>query len=227
LESPLRFGLRFVEGFRGVTGEEEVFNWVSLDFKDLVSIINANAHKIGCLVIDTYQLQFTGSETLKKAAELCRANDIYVVADESKIAGRVSRLGFATELGWDVDFLIIGKALANGAPLSVLLGRPNLMLTSEESRITGTFSQESSAVFSALATLDEMERLDGYAVIRSIGPKVANEFNVAARQIGVQELVQAESLFGGAMFELRFSSKILGDWNYRQKLCSMLVLDHN
>jgi glutamate-1-semialdehyde 2,1-aminomutase len=223
LESPLRFELRFVEGFRGVAGQEEVFNWVSLDFKDLVSIINANAHKIGCLVIDTYQLQFTRSETLKRAVELCRAHDIYVVADESKIAGRVSRLGFATEFGWDVDFLIIGKALANGAPLSVLLGRPNLMAASEESRITGTFSQELSAVFSALATLDEMERSDGYAVLRSIGPRVTNEFNVAARQIGVQDLVQAESLFGGAMFELRFSSKILGNWNHRQKLCSMLA----
>jgi glutamate-1-semialdehyde 2,1-aminomutase len=223
LESPLRFESRFVEGFRGVAGEEEVFNWASLDLKDFVSIINANSHKIGCLVIDTYQLRFAGSETLKKAIDLCKDNGIYVVADETKIVGRVSRMGFATELGWDVDFLVVGKALANGAPMSILLGRPDLMLASEESRITGTFSQELSAVFSALATLDEMERLDGYAVIRSIGLRVTNEFNAAARQVGIQDHVQAESLFGGEMFELKFSNKILGNWNYRQNLCSMLA----
>jgi glutamate-1-semialdehyde 2,1-aminomutase len=223
LESPLRFPLRFLEGFRGVAGEEEVFNWVSLDLKDLLSLVNNNVERIGCLVVDTYQLRFVGNETLRRALDLCRDNGIYVVADETKIAGRVSPLGFAADFGWDVDFFVVGKALANGAPLSILLGKPDLMAASEESRITGTFSQELSAVYAALATLDEMERMDGYIQIRSIGQTVAKEFNMAAQCVGVADLVQAESLFGGEMFDLTFSSKILGDWNYRQNLCSILA----
>lgn len=223
LESPLRFPPRFLEGFRGIAGEEEVFNWVSLDLKDLLSIINANADNIGCFIIDTYQLRFGGRETLKSAVDLCRDRGIYVVADETKIAGRVSRLGFAAEFGWDVDFIVAGKALANGAPLSILLGRPDLMAASEEARITGTFSQELSAVFATLATFDEMEMLDGYNVIQSIGQRVAKEFNLAAERVGVADIVQAEPLFGGGMFELTFSGRILGDWNYRRELCSILA----
>jgi glutamate-1-semialdehyde 2,1-aminomutase len=223
LESPLRFQLRFVEGFRGIGGDEEVFNWVSLDFKDFLTVINANAKKIGCFIIDTYQLRFASRETIKKAIDLCKDNGIYVVSDETKIAGRVSRLGFAVEFDWDVDFLVMGKALANGAPLSVLLGRPDLMAVSEEARVTGTFSQELSAVFAAFATMEEMERLDGYNVIRSIGQRVVKEFNVATEQVGIRDVVRAEPIFGGEMFELTFSSGILGDWNYRQHLCSILA----
>ena len=223
LESPLRFPLRFQEGFRGIDNDEQVFNWVSLDPNDLISIINTNGHKIGCLVLDTYQLRFAGAATLESAVNLCREHGIYVVADETKIAGRVSRLGFATELGWDADFLVVGKALANGAPLSLLLGKPDLMAASEDARITGTYSQELSGVFAALATLDEMESTDGYAVLRSVGHRVTNELNAAICRMGMQHLVTADSLFGGELFELRFSRALLADWNYRQHLCATLA----
>ena len=223
LESPLRFEPRFVEGFRGIAGEEEAFNWVTLDLKELMAIIETSNHKIGCLVLDTYQLRFAGHETLKEAVDICRRNGIYVVADETKIAGRVSPLGFAADFGWDVDFIIVGKSLANGAPLSILLGKPNLMAASETSRITGTFSQELNAIFCALATQEEIGRLNGYCSIRSIGSKVVSAFNAAVQQLDLGGFIQAESLFGGEMFDLRFCRKVICDWNCRQKLCSILA----
>jgi glutamate-1-semialdehyde 2,1-aminomutase len=222
LQSPFRWKPRFIDGFRGVAGDEEVFNWVSLDPADLTSIVSANAHRIGCFLLDTYQLRFAGIDAIRSAISTCRSAGIYVVADETKIAGRVSPLGFAADFDWDVDFVIIGKALANGAPLSILLGSQHHLAAAEESRIWGTFSQELGGVFGALATLDEMERRDIYGVVRSLGCRIANTFNVASEQIGLQHLVQAEAIFGGSMFEIMFSAAILGDWNCRQRLCSSL-----
>ncbi len=223
LESPLRYKLRFVDSYRGITGDEAVFNWTSLDLDELKSMIDSEVGRIGCIIIDTYQMRFADAAVLKEAIDFCRQNDIYVVADETKISGRVTGLGFAREYGWDVDFVIIGKALANGAPFSLLLGRPHLMAVSEEVRITGTFSQELGAVYSALATMEEMERRNGYAVIRQIGHRVVKEFNSAAEKSGIRHLLQAETLFNGEMFEVVFSKKMLDDWSVRQALCSALA----
>jgi len=223
LDSPLRSEPRFTEGFRGVGAHEPALNWVSLDLAELKSIIDAHSHRIGCFVLDTYQLQFTTSEKITLAIAMCREKGILVVADETKIAGRISTLGFAEEFGWNVDFLVVGKALANGAPLSILLGTPDLMAASEEVRITGTYSQELTAVFSALATVDQMDKLSGYSLIRSLGTRVVETFNVAAAHAGVQHVVEARTIFGGSMFEVYFSTQVIGNWQCRQDLCSTLA----
>jgi glutamate-1-semialdehyde 2,1-aminomutase len=196
---------------------------VSLDLDALDSLLSTHRDTIGCFIIDTYQVRFCSAAIIGQAIDLCKRNKILVVSDETKIAGRILPLGLASRFGWNVDFIVVGKALANGAPLSILLGRRDLMAVSEEARITGTFSQELTAVFSALATFDEMLAVNGYSLLRNIGERIADTLNRAIANAGLRSSLHVESLFGGEMFEAVFNRNMLEDWDSRQRLCSALA----
>lgn len=223
LESPIRGISRFVDGFRGISGDERAFNWSSLNIEELESILRENSASIGSFAIDTYQLQFSNSKTIEEAISLCRARDILVILDETKLAGRVAKLGLGAKFGWYSDITILGKALANGAPLSLLLGKPEILAASEKIRITGTFSQELSAIYSGMATAEIMDGTDGYSRLCRIGARVVDEFCAASKIADVSDKVSLVPVFGGSLIEIKFAAAILGDWECRQALCTMLA----
>lgn len=223
LHSPLRYKERFTSGFRGISNKEKVFNWSTLKIDDLEKIITENIGDISCLLIDTYQERFISKSILDSSIRLCRKHKILVIADETKSAGRVSPLGITTLNNLHLDFIIGGKALANGLPLSILFGKQKYMSLSEKVRITGTFSQELSAVYGALATFSYMGHSTGYSRIRCITKKIVAIFNHEALQQNVNNYVLIEEIFDGAMFELVFLKECLGDWEARTYLCETMA----
>jgi glutamate-1-semialdehyde 2,1-aminomutase len=221
LNSPLRTQKRFTENMRGVHGTEGVFNWISLELNQLEEMINAN--KVGAFIIDAYQLVFTDIETIKKAIHLCKQHGIVVIFDETKTGGRYVQTSFAIEHKLDVDMLILGKALANGAPLSLLVGDQEFLRLSQKARITGTYSKELLSLYCAMATLNIMELEDGYNAIYRTGKNIVNAFNQASEQAKTNHDVTAKAFFNGTMFEIMFSPELVKDIKRRSQLIACMA----
>jgi glutamate-1-semialdehyde 2,1-aminomutase len=92
-------------------------------------------------------------------------------------------------------------------------------------RVSGTFSKELLGVYSGIATLELMQRYNGYSTLGNIGSEIVSTFNAASSDANVKELVSATALFGGGMFELRFTPKIEMKHAYRRLLTNYLA-DH-
>ncbi|MFY1575810.1 aminotransferase class III-fold pyridoxal phosphate-dependent enzyme [Verrucosispora sp. WMMD703] len=223
LHSPFRQKLRYVDGMRGVTGDEAVHNWVDLRLESLAEIIDTHRDRLGCFVFDAYLASFTTPAVLAQALAMCHEAGLLTVFDETKTGGRISPLGYAHDLGLETDLIVIGKALANGAPISVLIGRPELLIHAERARLSGTFSKEMLAAYAALATRDILEQPigdspNGWAELGRIGTRVAETFSQAAKSAGVAGSVWAQPVLGGGMFELVYSDDVLGDKTRRENL---------
>ncbi|WP_187352099.1 aminotransferase class III-fold pyridoxal phosphate-dependent enzyme [Allosaccharopolyspora coralli] len=223
LASPLRYKQKYTENMRGVGDSEPVLNWHDLSLETLEELIDTHRSTVGCLVIDAYQASMTTPELMRRAVDLARNAGLLTVFDETKTGGRISRLGYAADHGIDTDLIVIGKALANGAPLSMLVGSTEHLATAEKSRLSGTFSKEMLAVYAALATLDELETprgefADGWAELGAVGSQVASCIAAAAREAGAETLVSAQPVMGGAMFELTYAERLLGDRASRDAL---------
>lgn len=215
LHSPLRERLRYTDGMRGVGCGEPVVNWLDLRLNSLASLLEQYCDQLGCFVIDAYLASYTTPEILREAIAMCCRAGLLTVFDETKTGGRISRLGYAHDSGIRADLLVIGKALANGAPLSVLVGEAALLAHAERARLSGTFSKEMVAIYAALATMDIMEMpvrqsVDGWAEGGKIGTQVAAVITEAAKDAGVASLVWAQPVLGGGMFELVYSDEVLG-----------------
>jgi glutamate-1-semialdehyde 2,1-aminomutase len=223
LHSPLRQELRYTDAMRGVGPQEPALNWIDLELTSLADLLNEHAGRLSCFVFDAYLASYTTPEVLRQALAMCRDAGLLTVFDETKTGGRISPLGYAHDHGLDADLVVIGKALANGAPLSLLVGDKALLAHAEKARLSGTFSKEMIAVYSALATMDILSRPvdsfpDGWAAINAVGRKVAETISAAAAAAGVVTDVWAQPVLGGGMFELAYSDALLRDRHRRAAL---------
>jgi glutamate-1-semialdehyde 2,1-aminomutase len=226
LNAPLRQKLRYMDYMRGVNENEIVLNWTTLSIEDLQYLLENYSNKIGAFVIDAYQLVYMDLITLKKALNLCRNYNILIIFDETKIGGRCTRASYAIENNLDVDLIVFGKSLANGAPLSLLVGDEKYLKLAKAARITGTYSKELLSIYCALATLEVMKLEDGYTSLCDIGNKVVNTFNEAAKYAKLETEVFAKTAFGGTIFDIQFSESTIKLWEHRERLLSHLADNH-
>ncbi|MCA2220786.1 aminotransferase class III-fold pyridoxal phosphate-dependent enzyme [Nonomuraea aurantiaca] len=229
LHSPLREKLRYTDGMRGIGESEPVLNWVDLRLESLSELLERHRGRLGCFVFDAYLASFTTPDVLRQAVTMCREAGLLTVFDETKTGGRISALGYDHDQAIGSDLIVIGKALANGAPLSILVGGADLLAHAERARLSGTFSKEMIAIYAALATRDILEKPtqdapDGWTEVGRIGTEVAAVLSAAAEEAGVAHLLGARPVLGGGMFELVYHDEaLLGDKERREALLGALT----
>lgn len=221
--SPLREPLRYTQAMRGVGPDEPILNWVDLELASLRTLLDENSGRLGCFVFDAYLAARTSPEILAEAVAMCRDAGLLTVFDETKTGGRISPLGYAHDNALGTDMVVLGKALANGAPISVLVGNQELMAHAEQARLSGTFSKEMVTVYAAMATTDILERpvgasADGWQELGRIGTAIAATITEAATRVGVAHSVRAEPVLGRSMFELVYGDHVLGNKQWRSEL---------
>lgn len=106
------------------------------------------------------------------------------------------RAGFRLHLGgstqhWGVtpDLLCYSKALANGYPLSALLGSESLRQAASDVFITGSFFTQAVPLRAALATLEVLETTDGIARIERAGRRFTDGLRAQAEHAGLRVTV--------------------------------------
>ena len=105
--------------------------------------------------------------------ELCKDNDILFVADEIQTGFARTGKMFATEhYGIEADLITMAKSLAGGMPISALTGRAEIMESVHVGGLGGTYGGNPVACAAALATIDEIERLNLSARAEKIGEKL-------------------------------------------------------
>ena len=96
---------------------------------------------------------------LEGARDLADKYGAVLVYDEIRTAFRL-RMGGAQELyGVTPDLTVLGKAIANGYPISVVTGKKDIMMTAENKLfISSTFFPDSEGFVAALKTIEILER---------------------------------------------------------------------
>jgi glutamate-1-semialdehyde 2,1-aminomutase len=97
------------------------------------------------------------------------------------------RAGFRLHMGgstqvWGVtpDLLAYSKALANGYPLSALLGAERLRDAASEVFVTGSFFTQAVPLRAAMATLDVLEKTDGVQRMERAGRRFTHGLRAQA-----------------------------------------------
>lgn len=161
-----------------VFAREEQRNIVYFTYNDvgeLETLFSRHRGNIACVILTpyhhpTYKPQVLPSPDFFPSVEkLCKAEGAYFIMDDIRANFRLNMGGSHLRLGAHPDMVTMGKAMANGYPLSVLLGTKDLMQTASGFFITGTYWMSSVPMLAAMATLDEMERLGGVERLEKIG----------------------------------------------------------
>ncbi|MFE6915480.1 aminotransferase class III-fold pyridoxal phosphate-dependent enzyme [Streptomyces rubiginosohelvolus] len=216
LNSPSREEFRSPPGCAGVTGDEAPWDWTDLEPSTLAGQFASG--RFSCLIVDAYQVVLREDDWLKQAMELAAEAGVLVILDETKTAGRVAPIGALTEFHAAADYIVMGKAIANGVALSLLLGHDGMAEDFDVTRISGTFSKDLVSVYAAQVTSAIMRERDGYAALRRLGGRLVDVVESASAEAGTSDDVGASTVFGGSLWDFRFSSTLLADGARRGSL---------
>jgi len=227
LNSPLRKQIRYLtdenSGIRSSNMNEPIFNWITFDINELEELLRNHGKEISSMIIDAYQIFFSSEKIIKKAIEICHNYDVLVVLDETKTGGRICKHGLGLSNNYDMDLVIFGKALANGAPISLIIGNEKILKFSELVRITGTFSKEMLSVYHALATLEFMEENSGFNKISYIGNEIVKNFNDCIKKLSLDSYIKVLTVFNSSLFDVSFSNDFITKNDLRIGLIESLI----
>jgi len=129
--------------------------------------------KLCCLITEPY-LGGGGSyhppaEYLQLLQEFCRRHDLLFILDEVQANfGRTGCVYAFEKYGVEPDFVVLGKGLGNGVPVSAAVGRADVMASLKYGEASDTWSANPLSCAAVLATLDEFESTDIIARTRAL-----------------------------------------------------------
>lgn len=121
---------------------------------------------------------------LEDVRALATRYGVVLVFDEIVTGFRIGLAGAQGHYGVTPDLACFGKAMANGLPLSAIVGKAPIMDLMEDVFISGTFGGEALSLAAAIATIDKLERHNVPARLWALGDRLSAAFNAAAARHG-------------------------------------------
>jgi len=152
----------------------------------LERIFEENKDQVAAVIMEPVQLEEPKDNFLKEVKKVAHENEALLIFDEI-ITGFRFRLGGAQEY-YNVtpDLATFGKGVANGFPLSLLVGKTEFMKELEENVFfSSTFGGETISLAAALATVQEIQEKDVISHIWNEGRKLFQGFNKLAEEMGL------------------------------------------
>lgn len=107
-------------------------------------------------------------EYLQEVRKLCDKHNVILIFDEIIMGFRYAMAGGQEYFGVTPDLACYSKAMANGFPISALVGKKELMQEIEQLQVSGTYFGELLSIQAALDTIKFMEE---HNVIKDINYK--------------------------------------------------------
>ncbi len=147
------------------------------DIESLKSLIREG--DVACVVMEPMNLKFPNEGYLEEIRSLTAEKEIVLIFDETITGFRFSKGGAQELFGVTPDLSTFGKGIANGFPLSAIVGKREIMKEMEEIFFSGTFGGELLSLAAAKVVLEKHKKQDVSSKLASIG----NELMVKVEEI--------------------------------------------
>jgi glutamate-1-semialdehyde 2,1-aminomutase len=144
---------------------------------------------------------------LEGVRKLCTSHGALLILDEIITGFRIDPGGAQKHYGVIPDLATFGKAVAGGAPLSVVAGRGEIMeqIAGKGVVFGGTFNGNPVSMASANAVLDELARDDGAALAHA--NRLGRELISGVEDLAARHNISLTVTGFGAAFSLHFSQR--------------------
>ena len=141
--------------------------------------------KIAAVVMEPCNVTLPEPGFLEGIRKLCTTNDSLLIFDEIITSFRLAKGGAQEKFRVIPDLACIGKGLANGMPLSALVGKYDPMSVLERVGYGLTYRGESLSLAAAKACLDVYAETDLPGQLERTGARIRRAFAEDAARLGV------------------------------------------
>lgn len=176
------------------TTEEDRCHVLKIPYNNCGSLrttFSTNQEDVAAVIVTPFKHVFSQDQELPTKAfinqlnEICGGKGPLLILDDVRAGFRLHRGGSAEYFGFKPHLTCFSKAMANGYPISACVGLKEIMEAASQVFFTGSFFSNSEPIAAALATLDEMDRIDAIAHIFLMGEKLKQGMLQQAKSLGI------------------------------------------
>ena len=160
------------------------------DLEELENLLGQGNNDIACFISSPYDHPVSRDNSLpnegywKKVTSLCKAHGILTIVDDVRSGFRINLKGSNVAFGFSPDMICFGKAIANGHPLASLVGKEEIKTAAERVYFTGTQFFSAPPMAAAIATLNELEKVDAPTKLIDYGKNLNTRLEAVASEKG-------------------------------------------
>lgn len=168
----------------------------SWDYNDLddLSELFEKYDDISAVIMEPMEAEEPDPGFLSGVKEIAHENDALLIFDEVITGFRFSLGGAQEHFGVKPDLAAFGKGIANGFPLSVLVGRANIMEELEEVFFSFTYGGELASIAAAQATIDILENEAVIEHMWDLGSMLIEGTNLLIKDRGLTDHLEMSGL---------------------------------
>jgi glutamate-1-semialdehyde 2,1-aminomutase/spore coat polysaccharide biosynthesis protein SpsF len=164
------------------------FEYNNLD--SLRKIFDKYPGKIAGVIMEAVGVELPEKGFLEEVAALTRDQGALLIFDESINGFRIAFGGSSEYHNVAPDLACFGKAMANGAPLSAVVGRREVMEIFDEIFFSGTFGGDATALAACKATISEIDRLKLFDHVWDYGRNLSAGVNKLINNNELEDVVK-------------------------------------
>ncbi len=157
------------------------------DLDGLRMLLAENEGNVACVIMEPVYVEEPHPGYLETVKELVHEAGAVLVFDEIITGFRWSMGGAQEYFGVTPDLACFGKAMANGSPISALVGKREVMKDFDDKNVfySCTFSGETTGMAASVACINYMRDNDVIGKIWENGKHLQERFNALTEKLGI------------------------------------------
>jgi len=147
------------------------------DYDGLEYIFEQNKNEIACVFMEATIFDKPKNDFLNKVKKLTHENNAVLIFDEIVTGFRFANGGAQELFGVEPDITVLGKGIANGMPLSAVVGTSEYMKIFDDVFFSTTYAADTLSLAAAQATILEFKENPVVKTIWENGTLLMEKFN--------------------------------------------------
>jgi glutamate-1-semialdehyde aminotransferase/spore coat polysaccharide biosynthesis protein SpsF (cytidylyltransferase family) len=160
----------------------------------LERLFQENPDGIAAVILEPIGVVEPQNGFLQEVKILTHQNGAVLIFDEIVTGFRIALGGAQEYFGVIPDLAAFGKAMANGYPISAVVGKREIMEIFDEIFFSFTFGGEAVSLAASIATIQEIKTKNVIEHIWNQGEKIKDGYNVMAREFGLTSYTECIGL---------------------------------
>ena len=160
------------------------------NLESLQKVFNEFPEQIAAVIMEPMNITWPENGFLESVKSLCHENDLILIFDETITGCRFAKGGAQELFNVIPDLATFGKGIANGFPLSAVVGRADILALMEDIFFSGTFSGETASLAAAKVVLTKVR--DGAVLdhLHTQGEKVLDGVKKCIKRYKAENIVE-------------------------------------
>ena len=150
----------------------------AFQYNDIASLEKIFAeYSLAAVILEPMNTTYPKQNFLQQVQALCQKHGTLLIFDETITGFRFNLGGAQTLFDVTPDLATFGKGMANGYPISAVVGRKDIMMLMEDIFFSGTFAGETLSLAATKATLNKIRKENVLGHIHQLGEQLLKGLN--------------------------------------------------